>query len=88
MKYDYVNTADNPEDILTKALARDKHEKFGRSMGGCGGGFMFGWFLFSVMGWPTPTRLPVISLFHHFICSMHMWSAGRGGSVDYIRLLR
>ena len=32
VKYDNVNTADNPADILTKALARDKHEKFARSM--------------------------------------------------------
>jgi hypothetical protein len=31
--YDYVNTDDNPADILTKALARGKHEKFTRAMG-------------------------------------------------------
>ena len=33
VKYDYINTNDNPADILTKALARDKHEKFARAMG-------------------------------------------------------
>ena len=33
VKYDYVNTADNLADILTKTLARDKHEKFARAMG-------------------------------------------------------
>ena len=33
VKYDYVNTADNPAEILTKALARDKHERFARAMG-------------------------------------------------------
>ena len=33
VKYDYVNTADNPADILTKALPREKHEKFARAMG-------------------------------------------------------
>ena len=32
-KYDYVNTNDNPADILTKALPREKHEKFARAMG-------------------------------------------------------
>ena len=31
--YDYVNTSENPADRLTKALARDKHEKFTRAMG-------------------------------------------------------
>ena len=33
VKYE-VFTADNPADILTTALARDKHEKFARAMGG------------------------------------------------------
>ena len=33
VKYDYVNTNDNPADILTRALARDKHGKFARIMG-------------------------------------------------------
>ena len=33
IKYDYVNTNDNPADILTKALPREKHEKFTRAMG-------------------------------------------------------
>ena len=33
IKYDYVNTNDNPADILTKALPREKHEKFARAMG-------------------------------------------------------
>ena len=31
--YDYVNTSENPTDLLTKALARDEHEKFTRAMG-------------------------------------------------------
>ena len=31
--YDYVNTSENPADLLTKAVARDKHEKFTRAMG-------------------------------------------------------
>ena len=31
--YDYVKTSENPADLLTKALARDKHEKFTRAMG-------------------------------------------------------
>ena len=30
VKYDYVN---NPADILTKVLARDKHEKFASAVG-------------------------------------------------------
>ena len=33
VEYDYVNTNDNPADILTKALPREKHEKFARAMG-------------------------------------------------------
>ena len=33
LKYDYVTTANNPADILTRALARDKHGKFARAMG-------------------------------------------------------
>ena len=33
VKYDYVNTNDNPADILTEALPREKHEKFARAMG-------------------------------------------------------
>ena len=33
VKYEYVNTNDNPTDILTKALARDTHEKFAKAMG-------------------------------------------------------
>ena len=33
VKYEYVNTSDNPADILSKVLARDKHEKFAKSMG-------------------------------------------------------
>jgi hypothetical protein len=33
VKYDYVNTNDNPADLLTKALPREKHEKFTRAMG-------------------------------------------------------
>ena len=33
IKYDYVNTNDNPADILTKALPHEKHEKFTRAMG-------------------------------------------------------
>ena len=33
MKYDYANIYDNPADILTRALARDKHEKFARAIG-------------------------------------------------------
>ena len=33
IKYDYVNTNDNPADILIKALPREKHEKFARAMG-------------------------------------------------------
>jgi hypothetical protein len=31
--YDYVMTDDNPADLLTKALARGKHEKFTKAMG-------------------------------------------------------
>ena len=33
VKYDYVKTDDKLADILTKALASDKHEKFPRAMG-------------------------------------------------------
>ena len=33
VQYDYVNTDDNPADLLTKALAREKHEKFTKAMG-------------------------------------------------------
>ena len=33
VRYDYINTNDNPADILTKALPREKHEKFTRAMG-------------------------------------------------------
>ena len=33
VRYDYINTNDNPADILTKALPREKHEKFARAMG-------------------------------------------------------
>ena len=33
VKYDYVNTNDNLADILTKALPREKHEKFACAMG-------------------------------------------------------
>ena len=33
IEYDYINTNDNPADILTKALPREKHEKFTRAMG-------------------------------------------------------
>ena len=33
IRYDYINTNDNPADILTKALPREKHEKFTRAMG-------------------------------------------------------
>ena len=32
VRYDYINTNDNPADILTKALPREKHEKFTRAM--------------------------------------------------------
>ena len=31
--YDYVNTSENPDDLLTKTLAREKREKFTRAMG-------------------------------------------------------
>ena len=33
VKYDYVNTNNDPADILTKSLPREKHEKFARAMG-------------------------------------------------------
>ena len=33
VKYDYVNTTENPANILTKALAGDRHGKFARAMG-------------------------------------------------------
>ena len=33
VRYDYINTNDNPADTLTKALAKDKHEKFSRAIG-------------------------------------------------------
>ena len=33
VRYDYINTNNNPADILTKALPREKHEKFTRAMG-------------------------------------------------------
>ena len=40
VNYDYVNTGDNPADILRKALSKDKHEKFARAMG-CRNDFVF-----------------------------------------------
>ena len=33
VQYGYVNTDDNPADLLTKGLARGKHERFTRAMG-------------------------------------------------------
>ena len=33
VKYNYINTNDNPADTLTKALPRENHEKFARAMG-------------------------------------------------------
>ena len=33
VQYGYVNTDNNPADLLTKGLLRGKHEKFTRTMG-------------------------------------------------------
>ena len=33
VQYGYVNTDDNPADLLTKGLVRGKHERFTRAMG-------------------------------------------------------
>ena len=33
VQYGYVNTDDNPADLLTKGLPRGKHERFTRAMG-------------------------------------------------------
>ena len=50
VKYDYVNTNDNPADILTKALPREKHEKFARAMDWEGKDIMALGFLFICNG--------------------------------------